>query len=158
MYEKFVWMLVLADWYIEYQMNDYSDKFEYFYDMRLFVVVYLLLNSNHESFSLSKVLKLREKMAGYDEFKSFEKFERMNNKTIDLASNYACLQLNNPGSNYRYYYDMYSYITKCKIVLQTYKETQFGEAICEGELVNFLKEEKHKKCSCSSVYYKVVFN
>ena len=49
-------------------------------------------------------------MAGYDEFKSFEKFETMDDKTIDLASNYACLQLNNPGPRYRYYYDMYSYI------------------------------------------------
>ena len=96
-------------------------------------------------------------MAGYDEFKSFEKFETMDDKTIELSSNYACLQLNNPGPNYRYYYDMYSYITKCKIVLQTYNKTKFGEAICNGELVNFLKDEKHKKCSCSSVYYNTVF-
>ena len=96
-------------------------------------------------------------MAGYDEFKSFEKFETMDNKTIDLVSNYACLQLNNPGPRYCYYYDMYSYITKCKVVLQIYNKTKFGEAICNGELVNFLKDEKHKNCSCGSVYYNAVF-
>ena len=25
-----------------------------------------------------------------------------------------------------------------------------GETVCEGELVNFLTNEKHKKCSCAS--------
>ena len=96
-------------------------------------------------------------MAGYYEFKLFEKFEKMDHETIDLAANYACLQLNNPGPNYRYYYDMYSYITKCKIVLQTHDKTKFGEAICDGKLVNFLEDEKHKKCICNSVYYNAVF-
>ena len=96
-------------------------------------------------------------MAGYDEFQAFKNYQIMDNESIDFASNYACFQLNNPGPNYRYYYDMYSYITKCKIVLQTYKTTKFGEAICEGKLVNFLKDPEHKNCSCGSVYYNAVF-
>ena len=96
-------------------------------------------------------------MAGYAEFKLFEKFEKMDNEAIHLASNYICLQLNNPSSNYRYYYDMYSYITKCKIVLQTHNKTKFGESICDGKLANFLEDKKHKNCSCSSVYYNAVF-
>ena len=56
-------------------------------------------------------------MAGYGEFQAFKNYQIMDNESIDFASNYACFQLNNPGPNYRYYYDMYSYITKCKIVL-----------------------------------------
>ena len=96
-------------------------------------------------------------MAGYDEFQKFKDFKLMDEKSLDFASNYVCLQLNNPSYGYRYYYDMYSYIAKCRIVLQRYKETRLGQAICEGELVNFLKDPKHKKCGCSSVYYEAVF-
>ena len=55
-------------------------------------------------------------MAGYDEFQAFKNYYVMDNESLDLASNYVCFQLNNPGIGYRYYYDMYSYITKCKIV------------------------------------------
>ena len=96
-------------------------------------------------------------MEGYDEFQRFKNFKVMDEKLLDFASNYVCLQLNNPSYGYRYYYDMYSYIAKCRIVLQRYNETRLGQAICEGELVNFLKDPKHKKCGCSSVYYEAVF-
>ena len=96
-------------------------------------------------------------MAGYEEFKRFENFEIMDNESIKLASNYACLQLNNPSFGYRYYYDMYSYITKCEIVLQKFDKTKLGQAICDGKLVNFLNDLKHKNCSCGSVYYNAVF-
>ena len=65
-------------------------------------------------------------MAGFDEFKQFENFEIMDNASLDLATNYVCLQLNNPSFGYRYYYDMYSYIAKCKIVLQKYNQTKLG--------------------------------
>ena len=84
-------------------------------------------------------------MAGYDEFQKFKNFEVMDDKSIDFASNYVCLQLNNPSFGYKYYYGMYSYITKCKIVLQKYNKTRLGQAICNGELVDFLNDPKHKK-------------
>ena len=93
----------------------------------------------------------------YYAFEAFKNFETMDHETLAKAADYACHNLNNPGSNYRYYYDMYSYITKCRIVLQTHSKTKFGEAICDGKLVNFLKDEKHKNCSCSSVFYNAVF-
>ena len=93
----------------------------------------------------------------YYAFKAFTNFERMDKESIDMAADYACQNINNPGPNYRYYYDMYSYITKCRIVLQTNDKTEFGESICDGKLVNFLKDEKHKNCSCSSVFYNAVF-
>ena len=35
---------------------------------------------------------------------------------------------------------------------------RLGEAICNDQLVNFLKDDKHKKCDCSSVYYNTVFD
>ena len=53
---------------------------------------------------------------------------------------------------------MYSYIAKCFIVLNHNRvKTQLGEAVCNGRIVNFLKDGEHKKCSCSSVYYNAVF-
>ena len=96
-------------------------------------------------------------MAGYDEFQKFKNFEVMDDKSIDFATNYVCLQLNNPSFGYKYYYDIYSYITKCKIVLQKYNKTRLSQAICNGELVDFLNDPKHKNCSCSSVYFNAVF-
>ena len=96
-------------------------------------------------------------MATYDAFLKFQSFQRMDLNDMELAKDYIAGNLNSPGTNYRYYYDMYSYAVKCFIVLQKYQKTQLGEAICNGELINFLKDEKHKKCICSSVYYDAVF-
>ena len=96
-------------------------------------------------------------MAGYAEFCSFEKFKYLDKEDLELANNYICLQLNNPSFGYKYYYDMYSYATKCKIVLQRRQYTKLGEAVCNGEVVNFLQDEKHKNCSCGSVYFNAVF-
>ena len=96
-------------------------------------------------------------MAGYDQFQRFKNFEMMDEESIDFALNYVCLQLNNPSYGYKYYYDMYSYIAKCRIVLQKYNKTRLGQGICEGELVDFLNDPKHKSCSCGSVFYNAVF-
>ena len=96
-------------------------------------------------------------MSGYKEFEEFKNFYVMDEEKLKLANNYVCLQLNNPGVEYKYYYDMYSYITKCFVVLNYKKETQFGEAECNGKIVNFLKDSEHKNCSCASVYFNAVF-
>ena len=96
-------------------------------------------------------------MAGYEEFKKFENFEIIDEESLDKATNYVCLQLNNPSFGYKYYYDMYSYIAKCKIVLQKYSTVKLGQAICNGKLIDFVKDQEHKNCSCSSVYYNAVF-
>ena len=34
---------------------------------------------------------------------------------------------------------------------------RLGGAICDGAIVNFLKDKEHFKCSSSSVYYNAVF-
>ena len=96
-------------------------------------------------------------MAGYEEFKRFENFEIIDEESLDKATNYVCLQLNNPSFGYKYYYDMYSYIAKCKIVLRKYSTVKLGQAICNGKLIDFVKDQEHKNCSCSSVYYNAVF-
>ena len=57
-------------------------------------------------------------MVGYAEFRSFEDFKYLNKEDLEVAINYICLQMNNPGIGYKYFYDMYSYATKCRIVLQ----------------------------------------
>ena len=96
--------------------------------------------------------------SSYYAFLDFENFEIMDEKKIELAIDHICLNLNNPCVSYRYFYDMHSYAVKCRIVLQKYKTTKLGEAICDGKLINFLDEPKHRHCSCGSVYYDVVFN
>ena len=101
---------------------------------------------------------------GYYEYKKIEKFKAVTKSELLYARNYICLQLNagSPGS-YPYYYDLYSYAIKCSMVIDFAKEhnlvpaTKLGEAICNDKIVNFLKEDKHKKCTCGSVYYKAVF-
>ena len=96
-------------------------------------------------------------IGAYNAFLAFRNFEVFDDKKLDLAIDHIALNLNNPGIGYRYFYDMYSYATKCKIVLQRYEKTKLGEAICDGKLVNFLNDPKHKDCSCVSVYYDAVF-
>ena len=97
-------------------------------------------------------------MAGFVEFSKFEKFEYLNEEELKLANNYICFQLNNPNRYYQYYYDMYSFATKCFIILNTHKYAKLGQAMCDGKIVNFLEDEKHKNCSCGSVYFNAVFN
>ena len=95
-------------------------------------------------------------MSTLSAFEKFQAREFVDYDTLKLANDYIALQLNNPGINYRYYYDMYSYATKCFIVLQTHTKTLFGQAMCDGKLVDFINDEKHKNCSCSSVYFNAV--
>ena len=94
---------------------------------------------------------------GYKEFISFSNFEYLDEEDLKLPNNYICLQLNNHSIGYKYYYDMYSFATKCFMVLQKNQYTKLRDAVCEGKVINFLEDEEHKKCSCGSVYFKVVF-
>ena len=102
-------------------------------------------------------LRIKEKkMSTFDAYKKFEAREFIDMETMLLVKDYIALQLNSPGFNYKYYYDMYSYAAKCQIVLQKFQKTRFGQAICNGELVDFIEDEKHKNCICSSVFYNAV--
>ena len=98
-------------------------------------------------------------------FEKYRNLEPVNANQLDLIVDYICDNLNS-GINYPYWYDMYSYATKTRIVLTLKQEkneiavAQLGQCVCKGEVVNFLKNQ-NKKCNCeggcSSVYFNVLF-
>ena len=102
-----------------------------------------------------------EKMpSGYQIFENFEKEEFVHIEDLTHMVDYICHHLNCDYSpNYKYWYNQYWYSLKAYIVCRWRKSkglqpvAKWGEAICEDELVNFFKDEKHKNCSCGSVYY-----
>ena len=94
----------------------------------------------------------------YDCFKKYERKESLTRSELEYAVEHVCLNLNNPSIGHKYFYNMYSYITKSFIVCN-WKEkngydivSKFGEAICNDQLVIFFENEEHKHCSCLSVY------
>ena len=93
-----------------------------------------------------------------DEFLLFEAFERgdyIPQQHIKKVISYICGQLISWLPNRSYYLRQYNLATKLMLVCDWKKERSLptlakrGETICDGELVNFDEEEKHKKCSCS---------
>ena len=100
-------------------------------------------------------------------FEKYTNFQLINETELDIVINYICGHLNaNYTLNYGYWYDMYSYTTKSKIVLRYRKRrgkepvVKLGECICEEKVVDFLKNPD-KKCNCghgcASVYFDKVF-
>ena len=103
-------------------------------------------------------------MAGIKEFESYKYLQNLTYDELKLVVNYICGNLNAfPSYNYHYWYDMYCYTSKTFTVMEWRKKRGFkeagrlGEAVCDGVIVNFLKEQEHFKCGCSSVYYNAVF-
>ena len=99
-------------------------------------------------------------------FEKYQKFEFVNANELDLIMDYICGNLNSCKINYPYWYDMYCYTSKTRIVIR-YKQdknelavAKLGQCICKNKIVNFLENE-NKKCNCekgcSSVYYNAVF-
>ena len=100
-------------------------------------------------------------------FRKYTNFQLINETELDMVINYICRNLNGSYTpNYGYWYDMYSYTTKSKIVLNFRKRrgkpetVKLGECVCDGKVIDFLKNE-NKKCNCgngcASVYYDKVF-
>ena len=96
-------------------------------------------------------------MAGMEEYERFRNFQTVDLNDLKLAVNYICANLNSSGCYYQYWYDLYLYTAKCHFVLQKRQFTKLGETVCEGKVVNFLKDPEHKNCSCGSVYFNAVF-
>ena len=99
-------------------------------------------------------------------FEKYTNFQLINESELDIVINYICGNLNAPTLNYGYWYDMYSYTTKSKIVLRYRKRigmepvVKLGECICEEKVVDFLKNpDKICNCGhgCASVYFDKVF-
>ena len=72
----------------------------------------------------------------YDCFKNYERKEFLTKIELEYATDHVSLNLTNPSLSYKYFYDMYTYITK-SIIVCNWKEkngydilSKFGEAIC----------------------------
>ena len=90
-------------------------------------------------------------------FQSFENEDYIEEHNIGPIENYILSNLNSNFSPCRSYWErQYNICNKLFIVCQWRKKRNLraiakkGETVCEGELVNFLADEKHKKCSCAS--------
>ena len=49
-------------------------------------------------------------MSGYIKYLKYENAKYLTKDELKLAADYVCGYLNNPGVNFCYYYNMYSYI------------------------------------------------
>ena len=94
-----------------------------------------------------------------DEFLLFEAFDRVDyipQQHIKKVISYIFGQLISWSPNRSYYPRQYNRATKLMLVCDWKEERSLaalakrGETICSGELLNFYKDEKHKKCSCST--------
>ena len=81
-------------------------------------------------------------------FKIFEEFkngEYVHLEDLKFMNDHICGNLNNWISNYRFWYNMYSYSSKAYIVCQWRQSkglpliAEWGEAVCGKDLVDFLK-------------------
>ena len=98
-------------------------------------------------------------------FEKYRNFEFVNTTELDLIVDYICENLNSIGTNYPYWYDMYCYTSKTRIVLRLKEKknqvtvAKFGECACKNEVVNFLKNNHQCNCDegCASVYFNAVF-
>ena len=105
-------------------------------------------------------------MGSFSLFKKYENFQFVNSEQLDSIVDYICLNLNSTYTNYGYWYDMYCYATKSRIVIR-HRESKnekglakLGECVCKNEVINFLiNESKQCNCNdgCASVYFKSVF-
>ena len=101
-----------------------------------------------------------EKMArGFQVFQNLESGNYVHLDDLKHLSDHICGKLNGDyTSNYKYWYNMYSYSNKAFIVCKWRHSkglqpvAKWGEAICEGNLVNIFNE--HEDCSCESVHFK----
>ena len=100
-------------------------------------------------------------------FEKYRNFEFVNTNELNSVVDYICHNLNTCWSNYSYWYDMYCYATKSRIVIRHKQErkeaavAKLGQCVCKNEVINFL-ENASKKCNCeegcASVYFNVVFS
>ena len=99
-----------------------------------------------------------------DCFLKYITFKLINEEELKLVIDYICNNLNTNNSNYPYWYDMYSYSIKNRIVLRHRKEkegdfyplTELGECVCQNKIINFLKNSDNK-CFCNNGYASVFF-
>ena len=100
-------------------------------------------------------------------FDKYRNFEAINKNQLDLVIDYICGNLNSCSCNYPYWYNMYSYSTKSRIVIRHRENKKnenavaiLGECVCRNQIINFLKN-KGNLCNCdkgcASIYFNAVF-
>ena len=92
------------------------------------------------------------------QFRRFENYEWLDKSQLKLVIEYICGMMNDYNSLYEYYYGMYSFAMKCYSVLKKRNNVRIGLTLCKGEIVDFLLDDKHKDCTCSSVFFKTKLN
>ena len=104
-------------------------------------------------------------MESLELFNKYRNFEPINKEQLQLVINYICSNLNSCFNNYPYWYDMYCYSTKSRIVLRHRERKNenstviLGECVCQNQVINFLKKNNLCNCDegCASVYFNAVF-
>ena len=96
-------------------------------------------------------------MNEYTLYEAFDKGHYIHLGYIPKVCNYIAGNLISWSPNRSFWQAEYNYATKLYHVCNWKKErgmppmAKNGEAICNNELVNFFKDEKHKGCICSIV-------
>ena len=87
------------------------------------------------------------------QFQRFESCQYLDKDQLKLADRYIEIKMKNYSEKFEYYYDMHMFAVKSFNVLKKQNNTRIGLAVCQGEIVDFLIDDKHKKCSCSKVLF-----
>ena len=145
---------------ISFELTAWSEKYS------IYLNLFRFLPAQKKFLKKMATLQQQYKTYGLACFEKYRDFQPINETELDVAVNYICEHLNSPTLNYGYWYDMYSYTTKSKIVLRYRKRrggspvVKLGECLCQGQVVDFLKNS-NKKCNCdngcASVYFDKVF-
>ena len=89
-------------------------------------------------------------------FESFDNGDYIDEHLTKSVINYILMNLYSYNPSRRYWEQQYNMCNKLFTVCQWRKKINLhaigkkGETVCDGELVNFLADEKHKNCSCSN--------
>ena len=90
----------------------------------------------------------------YVQFRRFENYEWLDKGQLKLADHYINMKMKDYSPQFEYYYDMHMFTMKCFSVLKKRNNVRIGLSLCKGEIVDFLLDDKHKDCRCSSVLFK----
>lgn len=89
----------------------------------------------------------------YYQFQRFTNLQWLRKDQLILANDYVCNMMNDENNLFEYYYDIHCYIIKCFSVLKKRNNVRIGLTLCNNEIVDFLLDDKHKNCQCSSVLF-----
>ena len=89
----------------------------------------------------------------YVQFQRLKNIEWLTKEQLILANDYICNMMNDEDNLLEYYYDMNCFTMKCFSVLKKRNNVRIGLTLCNNEIVDFLLDDKHKNCQCSSVLF-----